>query len=406
MKRRRIIGSGVAVLLGLACSVQAGIETGAVREWTGTDSIAGDYVGWSAAIDGDAAAVGAPLADHGGTIGSGAVYVFQRNQGGTNAWAERRKIVVSSPATNDQFGWSVALDGDVMAAGARFGDVGSRTNTGFVGVFQRNAGGTNNWGQVALLAPSAVTTGDLFGAAVAVDGDVLVAGASAHDVDGTNSAGAVFVFERRSVGSTSAWVEVAQILSTDVAPVQFFGSSVAVDGDVIAVGAPGVNGGVGGKGAVYLFERNASSGDTWGPVVKLQPADLPSGQNFGQSVALRNGTLLVGAPGASTSLVSNTGSAYAFVRTRGGTNAWQQVARLAPSDSSPGQDFGRVVALHGDLAIIGAPISNVVYAFQRDAGGEEAWGEVARIAAPPGVGSLDAFGAGVALGAEIGRAHV
>lgn len=397
---QKMAGIGVAAVMvvGLATAAQAGIATGAVKEFIGTDALSGDFLGQSVAMDGDVVVVGAPLLDLGTTNAAGAVYVFQRNQGGANAWAQRRKLTSSSPATGDQLGWSVAVAGDILAAGARFGDVGIRTNTGFVLLFQRNAGGTNNWGEVALLAPAAVTNGDAFGIDVAVDGDVLVAGAPFHDIGGTNSAGAVFVFERRNSGTTSAWVEVAQLVSTEVAPVEFFGSSVEVYGDVIAVGAPGDNGGVGGKGAVYLFERNATSNRLWGGVAKLRPADLPVGANFGQSVALRNGSLLVGAPGASTSLLSNAGSVYTFARTRSGTNAWQQLAKLEPSDASPGQDFGRSVALVGDLAFVGAPLSNFVYAFQRDAGGEEAWGEVARIAAPaPGGSILDSFGAAVAV---------
>ncbi|MBP7830923.1 MAG: hypothetical protein KA248_13510 [Kiritimatiellae bacterium] len=394
---RRSAGYGWLLAAFLVPSARAGIESEAVRELVGMDSVIADLFGTSVALHGDVAVLGAPFADPLGQQGAGTVYVFERNAQGTNTWAQGKKLTASDPLTGDQLGRAVAVDGDIIVAGRLYADVGTHTNQGAAHVFQRNAGGTNNWGEVAKLVSSDGATGDVFGVAMAVDGDIMVVGAMLHDTPGINAAGAAYVFERRASGTTSAWVEVSKLMASNPAAIAYFGASVDVDGDVVAVGAPGFSGGVSGIGRTYLFERNAHGGDAWGQVAELAAADAAAGATFGESVALDNGTLIVGAPGSTLSAATNTGSAYCFVRTRGGTNRWQQVAKLQPSDPSPGQDFGRAVELRGDLAIVGASRSNFVYVFQRDAGGEDAWGEVARVAAPSTLDSTDEFGVDVAL---------
>ena len=377
----------------LVTDARAGILTGSVRELIGAGSLFGDKLGKNVAVDGDVAVVGAYFDDT-GALNAGAAYVFQRNGAGTNAWGQMKKLLPLVTETNGRFGDAVALDGDVVVIGQQQSTIGTNSAQGSVSVYQRNAGGTNQWGRVNFLVSSDGNAGDFFGAAIAIDGDVIVAGAYNKE---PASSGAAYVFERRTSGPTGTWVEVAKLLSSDISGAHYFGAAAAVDGDVIAVSSPGLEGAANGKGAVYIFERQTPGADEWAEVARLQPSDLPGGANFGQSLALFNGTLMVGAPGAAASASTNTGAVYGFVRTRGGTNAWQQVAKLEPSDPSPGQDFGRSLDLSGDLAVVGAARSNFVYAFQRDAGGEEAWGEVARVAAPPALDGTDEFGAGVAV---------
>lgn len=373
------------------------MQSESVRELIGVDSMTADLLGTSAAIAGDIAVLGAPFADPDGQQIAGAAYVFERNASGTNTWAQRKKLVASDLINGDQFGRAVAADGDIVAVGRPYADIGTQTNQGAVHVFQRNSGGTNNWGEVAKLVASDGTTGDVFGTSVAIAGDILVVGAMLNSPSGINAAGSAYVFERRASGSTSTWVEVSKLVASSASAIAYFGESVDVDGDVIAVGAPGFSGGVNGIGRVYVFERNASGGNAWAEVSQLTASDASAGANFGFAVRLDNGSLLAGAPGPSTSVASNSGAAYCFVRTRNGTNTWQQIAKLLPSDSAPGQDFGRAVGIRGDLAVIGASRSNFVYAFQRDAGGEDAWGEVARVRSPTPLDSIDAFGASVTI---------
>ncbi|NJP04965.1 MAG: hypothetical protein HC837_04720 [Chloroflexaceae bacterium] len=116
---------------------------------------------------------------------------------------------------------------------------------------------------------------------------------------------------------------------------------------------------------------------------------------FGLTVALAGNTLLVGAPadGDDTDDNENQGAAYIFARNNGGADTWGQVVKLTADAGRPGESFGRAVALDGDIAVVGAPETDIdgrvdqgaVYIFERNAGGADAWGQVARLVALDGI---------------------
>jgi len=137
--------------------------------------------------------VGAPYnADAGDN--TGAAYIFERNAGGTSAWGEIAKLTASNAAANAYFGWQVSLAGDLALVGA-YGDANAGTESGAACLFERNAGGTNAWGQVAKLTASDGMTNDWFGRAVSVDGDLLLIGAPQNDDSGNNS-GLAYIFRK------------------------------------------------------------------------------------------------------------------------------------------------------------------------------------------------------------------
>jgi hypothetical protein len=148
-----------------------------------SDGANGDRFGQSVAISSDTVVVGASLENELGTS-AGAAYVFDRNQGGINNWGQVRKLTASDGTLNDQFGFSVAIQNDRTFVGA-IGDAGSAY------AFERNQGGSNNWGEIRTLLPSDGVSPDRFGGAVALFGSTIVVGSSADD----NFRGSAYIFD-------------------------------------------------------------------------------------------------------------------------------------------------------------------------------------------------------------------
>jgi hypothetical protein len=151
------------------------------------------------------------------------------------------KLVAGDGVANDRFGFSVAISGDTLVAGARHGD----SFRGAAYVFTRT--GTAWSEQAKLTAGDAVENGE-FGISVDISGDTIVVGADSGD----SSPGAAYVFVR----SGATWSERAKLTASDGAADELFGSSVAIDGDTAVVGAPHHAPG----GAAYVFTRGA---DVW-----------------------------------------------------------------------------------------------------------------------------------------------
>src|SRR3990172_5247287 len=164
-----------------------------VKKLTASDAEAGDaFSFFSVAVSGDTAVVGAPFEDAGGED-AGAAYVFERNQGGANNWGEVKKLIASDAQLLDRFGFSVAVSGDTAVVGAYEEDA-MAGNAGAAYVFERNQGGAGNWGEVKKLIASDAQADDRFGSS-AVSGDTAVVGALFEDAGGDN-AGAAYLFER------------------------------------------------------------------------------------------------------------------------------------------------------------------------------------------------------------------
>ncbi|MBU1692919.1 MAG: FG-GAP repeat protein [Verrucomicrobia bacterium] len=218
---------------------------------TASDAATGDSFGCSVAVAGDVAVVGADGDDDVGSA-SGSAYVFERNAGGTNAWGQVAKLTASDAAAGDWFGYSVSVAGDVALVGARRdGDAGNASGSAYV--FERDAGGTNAWGQVGKIVASDGTASDYFGSSVSLDGDVAVVGAYQDDDVGSAS-GSAYIFERNA-GGTNAWGQVAKLTASDGAADDYFGHSVSVAGHVVVVGAYGDDDAGGGSGSAYVFEQ-------------------------------------------------------------------------------------------------------------------------------------------------------
>ena len=348
-----------------------------------SDGHDGDHLGFSVALSGDYAVAGVLDGDGLGTF-RGAAYVFARNQGGPDNWGQVAKLVASDAEDFDQFGVSVAIDGDYVVVGAIFED-GLGTDRGAAYVFDRNQGGSDNWGQVAKLVASDAEDNDQFSSSVAVDGDYVVVGAALEDGLGTFR-GAAYVFARNQ-GGPDNWGQVAKLVASDPEDSDQFGSSVAISGDNVLVGARYEDGLGTHRGAAYVFDRNQGGSDNWGQVTKLTASTPEDAAYFGCSVALSGDFAVVGAY-AEDVAGTDLGAAYVFDRTQGGPDNWGQVAKLVASDAEDSDQFGSSVAISGDNVVVGARYEDgqgtsrgAVYIYGRNHGGADTWGEVMKLTA-------------------------
>lgn len=310
------------------------------------------YFGFSVAIDGDTAVVGAHLQD-GGASNTGSAFVFGRDHGGPGAWGQIIELTASDAVANARFGYAVAIAGDTVVIGAEKATAGLALDAGAAYVFERNHGGPGAWGEVTKLTASEPETGDSFGSSVAIVGDTLVVGAESDDHGGKIDAGSACVFER-DAGGVDAWGEVAHLIAGDAASQDQFGHSVAVSGGTIVAGAYlAEHSGLVRAGAAYVFDRDQGGAGAWGEVDKLTAGDAEAFDLFGGSVSLSGDRALIGARADHHSGFSNVGSGYLFERSGVG-GAWSQTVRIAASDAAPSSEFGSAVSVSGNRAVIGA----------------------------------------------------
>lgn len=367
-----------------------------------------DEFGFSVAISGDTVVVGCPAEDsdstgvnstpNDNTTDSGAAYVFVRNGTTWTQQAYLKPAAVGSSQAYDRFGYSVAISGDTIVVGAQFESssttgVNSTPNesalyAGAAYVFRRSG---TTWSQEAYLKPAVVgatQADDRFGYSVAVSGDTVAVGAYLEASSSTgintrpnekaNSAGAAYVFTRDgSIWSQRAYLKPAEVGRTQIG--DYFGSSIALAGDTLVVGArgegsrtAGVNSTpdehASGAGAAYVFTR---TGEVWTQQAYLKPAffgALQGGDSFGYSVAVSGDTIVAGSPGEDSSITgvnstpnensSSAGAAYVFTRSG---NIWTQQSYLKPAGmgrTMVGDQFGGSVSVSDGTVIVGAELED------------------------------------------------
>jgi len=374
---------------------------------------AGDWFGHSVAVSGDTVVVGTEQEDSSATgvngnqnlndaNDSGAVYVFTRS--GTT-WSHNQNL-------NDA------------------------NDSGAVYVFTRSG---TTWSQQAYLKASNTDRNDRFGASVAIDGDTVVVGAGGEDSsatgvngdetnNGASGTGAAYVFTR----SGDTWSQQAYLKASNTGADDYFGVTVAIDGDTVVVGAygedssaTGVNGNEGlndanSSGAAYVFTR---SGTDWSQQAYLKASNTEAFDLFGDPVAISGDTIVVGAIYEDSSATGVNGddslndadaSGAAYVFTRSG-DTWTQQAYLKASNTGASDWFGEQVAVSGDTVVVGAngedssatgvngnqtlnnaEYSGAAYVFTRSG---TTWSQGAYLKAS-NTGADDAFGISVAVSGD------
>jgi len=315
-----------------------------VDKLTADDANSGDEFGKSVDISGDFAIVGAVFADFTATD-QGCAYIFMRMDG--DDWVQQKKLVADDAGNNDEFGHSVAIDGDIALAGAHKDD----GNRGSAYLFGRNVDGTDNWGQIQKLTASDGNTGDSFGHSVSIanSGIFVAVGAPYNDELGANK-GAVYLFE--SNGTT--WEEKVKLTASDAAiglEEKYFGYAVdisSISGGEVIVGSHGEDSS---RGSAFIFTREESG--SWNEVKKLVPENGDAMDRFAFSVSISGNIAICSAHG-DDDLASEAGAAYVFHRHWNGTDNWGQLLKVFSSDWSSFDSWSYdAVAIAGDMAVIG-----------------------------------------------------
>ncbi len=422
------------------------------------------------AIDSDTIVIGASGEDsaqttitNGTTVASdddttdvGAVYVFKRS--GTT-WSQEAYLKPVNATSNDFFGTSIAIDGDTIVVGASNDDSAQTTitngtttasnfgNNGSGAAYVYKRSGTS-WSQEAYLKAPNAGKDDRFGATIAIDGDTIVVGADSEDSvqttitngttapsdNGALSVGAAYVFRR----SGTTWSQEAYLKAPNAEGVDTFGTSVAINGDTIVVGAfqessaqttitngttAASDNGAGAAGAAYVFKR---SGTSWSQEAYLKAPNAGITDSFGSAVAIDGDTIVVGATSedsaqttitngttaASDDGTSDSGAVYVFKRS--GT-IWSQEAYLKAPNAGDSDNFGGKISINGDVIVVGVASedsaqttitngtkaafddgtsgSGAAYVFKRSG---TTWSQEAYLKAP-NAGNSDGFGGSVAV---------
>jgi len=336
-----------------------------------------DEFGGAVAISEDSIVIGARLRD-GIAEGdadrlrnTGAAYVFVRNE---TTWSQQAILMADNADESDIFGNAVAISGDIIVIGAEDedgnatggGENNDANESGAAYVFVREG---TTWSQEAILKANNAGRFDQFGTSVGISGETIVVGAQEEESSATGDgsdndaldSGAAYVFVRD--GST--WSQQAFLKADNADSGDEFGTTVAISGDIIAVGAPREDSGgmndsgdnsVGNSGAIYIFVR---SGTNWNQEAYIKANVVENGDALGQVLAISGETVVAGSDdedsmpgsGQSNNDLSSSGAVYVFQRDE---TAWNQVGFLKASNAEGSDRFGASVAVSENFIVVGA----------------------------------------------------
>ena len=257
-------------------------------------------------------------------------------------WAQvGLKITASDGSDGDNFGGSVSISGDYAVVGATGDD--NQSNSGSLYVFRKEG---LSWGQMSKITPDNGNLGDGFGGPVVIDGEYFITGAS-RDGNDTLRAGSAYIFHLKD----GKWTQISKLIPADGSDGDYFGYSLAINGDFAIVGAPYADVNGANSGAAYIFQREDS---TWTQLIKITPSDGQVSDEFGSSVDISGQYAIIGAPRDGDN-GSKSGSAYLF---RNDGNSWIEIQKLTAFDAASGDSFGGAVSIESDLILIGASTDN------------------------------------------------
>lgn len=345
-----------------------------LQELAAPDGAAGDAFGYRLERRGSLAAIAATFDDDRGPD-SGSVWVAELDP--LRGWGLTAKLLASDGAAGDAFGYSVAVGRETILVGAPQHDENGPAS-GAVYAFERRG---NAWTEVARFAPADARAGAGFGYAMALDGEQLLVGAPSH---GLSTPGRAYLYGR-DPSVPGGWSLEFDFTSEDPTTALEFGQDVALAGSVLAVsGARSSVVPYSDTYVVHVREHRGRGPRGWVESARL---DSPTGTRdiFGWELSLEGGRLAVAAPAETDLATFQIGAVYLYGREASG---WRLEDRLA-FPTRPGESLfaPEEVDLRGDWIVTG---SGDLFVFGRDVGGENAWGEVARLVVEEG--SDGAFG--------------
>ncbi|MEQ9096690.1 MAG: GC-type dockerin domain-anchored protein [Phycisphaerales bacterium] len=312
----------MTLMLSGAAFGQDWIET---QRLTADEPAMEDVFGSAIDFDGESIIVGVPNLDS-DLENEGGAYVFVRDGEG---WRRQAVLRSASPEIDGIFGSSVAIQGDLAVVGSILGD-GIEVDSGTATVFRRSG---DEWIAITTLSASDGETGAQFGHSATIDHGTIAIGAVTD-----SDTGSVYVFEP----DAGAWVESAKLQPISFPMTGSFGSSVAVSGEVLAVGATRSGTDDDRPGAVYVYER---SDGNWIETVRLVGTGLQSGARFGWDVDIDADRIIAGGISAGR----QQGKAFIFLNDG---EMWQEETELI-APNTEGSTFG-TVSIDGGIAVVGA----------------------------------------------------
>ena len=322
------------------------------------------YFGYSLAFDGNTIVVGAPeqfFSDEGGSPPEGAFDIYNKSE--NEKWTYTAGFDSNYSSYSGfwggwDFGRAVAVDVDTIVVAAPHVKSFGSDDQGQVFVYEKNA--QDKWEENAKLVPSVEIEGDLkqqYGQALAIDGDTIVVGSPCAHYDGITNE--VFVYTK---DAKNQWQEVA-VFQVDDGVYNYgeFGWSVAIEGDIIVVGAPAVEDER--VDAVFVYQRDEISGEWVDDPIQL-PVDSMQVSNFGNAVAIKNGVIVA----------AEQGQLHLFEKNRMGL--WNEIAVVPMVPVSvPGSIPSLHLAFDGELIVVAGeeyvgnnePNRGAVYIYDKDA---------------------------------------
>ena len=341
--------------------------------------------GRAVAVSGTQVLVGSPFDDDDGTA-DGSVHAFGDSRRG---WRRVQRFQWTDPKSPDRFGVALAVGGGRLAV-ARDRSDEAGVDAGAVAVFRKVGA---HWRfEADLVAPDGEAA-DEFGTCIAVAGDSVAIGAPRDDRDGVHDAGSVSVFTLRE----GAWQREVQVAAPTPVQSGWFGNAVAMSGPLLAIGAYGDDARGMNAGAVYVWRRGP---DGWKPEARIEAEDGAAGDWFGFSLELHDDRLAIGAP-RDDRAGESAGCVRIYRRTRG---AWSLEETLRPVAGTDTGWFGYALDLAEDRLAVGMPgddeggtAAGSARIFRRGASG---WREEF-VLRPPKPREWLQFGASVAVGGEL-----
>ena len=250
-------------------------------------------------------------------------------------------LVPQELAAHDNFGAALAVSGETLAVGVPGVDLNGARNSGAAYVFQRSG---QVWKEVTRLVPEPPQEMSGYGTTLALDGETLAVGARYEYNPGHgNGSGAVYLYTRQGAD----WRLQTRLAAQDGQPFDLFGYALALKGDTLAVGARAADAPDGRSdcGAVYIFRR---SGENWELQARLQPASAAAFDHFGETLALGADELFAGAPDHDAPDAAGSGLIYRY-RLQGG--AWVESDPLQAQNPHVGAHLGNSLSLDGGFLV-------------------------------------------------------
>ncbi|MCB0501215.1 MAG: hypothetical protein KDD32_00920, partial [Bacteroidetes bacterium] len=344
------------------------------------DGAINDYFGREVDVFGDVAIIGAYLDDLGSLTNAGSAYIYRKVGGG---WAHETKLTAFDAAISDQFGQGVAISGNVAVVGATGDD--PVANSGSAYVYRYNG----SWNFEQKLEPPDAEANMFFGEKIDISANKLIISARLDDVSSTDE-GSAYIYNYNG----TSWELEQKLLPTNGLANDYFGHSVAIDGNIAVVGAIGVDDNGSLSGSAYVFRYN---GGTWVQEQQLLASDGNANDRFGNDVDISGDAIVIGAFTDDNIAGSQTGSAYIF---RYNGSSWVQEQKLNSSTPIINNNFGSSVGISGDRVLIGESFGDIAganfgnaFLFEYNGG---SWTEIQSLSAFDGANS-DLFGYACAI---------